>query len=156
MIALPVTDPVKSEIWDPATTTYDSIWPSGGAVTTTYVLVKPGYTLSDGTKNFFGIVVWNTNTIGHVYSVRVGSAGANFRNVVAGAVASRTSGFANRSGGSTGSGDTGGGIAPRPRPHPVGDHEHSWFSVDELNNAVLNAQAIHNATVNMLNWAPAK
>jgi hypothetical protein len=148
-----ISSPVTSEGWSAGKQDINDIWPANSGITSCYTLMKPGYTLADGTRTFFAIVVWNTSTIGHVYYIHAGTDGQDFRNIVNQANATRTFGFSSRAAGLAGNADN--NVPPIPRPHIGGD---GWsVSAAELNNALDAAIQIDDSIQGpngFLTWAP--
>lgn len=125
---------------------YDAIWPTGQGIDTTYVLIKKGYPAQNGDPaTFLAFVVWDNNTLGHVYQVHYGTEGQDFRETVAGALAVRTANNLDHSGGSTGSGEGGTVI---PRPHPSGGDPQVIVSPQEVLNALNTSAALDDAVRN--------
>jgi hypothetical protein len=139
-----------SVAWEPGKTDGNDIWPTGQGITTTQVMIKGGPDSTTG-PTFIAFVVWNGNFVGKIFRVHAGSDGVDFRQVVAGINATRTFGFPDREGSSTGNG-TNGPVTPLPHPNVDGA---ITFPPAYLNNVKTNALIIHGATADFLNYAGA-
>jgi len=135
-----ITSQMLTEFWGPEKTDVNGIWPLNQGITSTYVMLKGAPPDVNGNGQFFGFVIWNNTTVGHVYRVRRGNDGGNFRATVNQAMM-RTNNHFDWDAGTAGSVE----IPPPPRPGPNGDGDFMIFP-SELDNAKVNAHIIHDAT----------
>ncbi|HEX5058218.1 MAG TPA: hypothetical protein VFV99_02605 [Kofleriaceae bacterium] len=143
----------ETEDWDPGTATNASIWPTTYGnppvtITNTSVLVKGAPPDSNGNPQFLAFVVWNTNFVGHIWLVKKGAEGVNFKGVMLNSFAAQTAGHAGFQSLFAGNVDT---DPPVPRgPGPTIDQY--WIEQPELNNAKINSQTMIGAIENFTNF----
>jgi hypothetical protein len=122
------------------------IWPSGGTITSAYVLIRSAPDMS-GNAAYFAFVVWNGTTVGRILQVQAGAPnGTDLRATISNITATRTFGFPDRSAGSTGNA----GSTPTPQPHPNVDGTFH-FTGKFLGGVASKAATIQNFTENFEN-----
>ena len=93
----------------------NNIWPLEGRITSLQILLRGGPDRAEHRiQTFLAFVVWNRTTVGRIYRVDFGAAGADFRAVSSNIIAGRTSSLPDTSAGSSGTGLG----SPAPAPHP--------------------------------------
>lgn len=138
-----LTERSSSEPWD-TKNTVDDIWPDGANQCQVLYRKGPAY---NGAASFLAFVVWNHNTVGHVYWIPVGPLGTDFKSTFNTAFSQRTNTPNNPLGDHWGGGTGGGGVGTPPAPHPQ-VNDPLVFSNAYLNAAKTAAAAIDNADAN--------
>jgi hypothetical protein len=138
-----LVDATRSEDWYAGKQTIDDLWPSNQGITSMQILTRRGPDRTDGTKTFIAVVVWNHDTVGHIYWVSRGTDGSDFSSLRDNTLATRCNSNPDHDGGSDGTPYA--GTPPVPHPNVSG---YLSFTVDAtfLQNAKDAAVALDNAT----------
>lgn len=126
--------------WDPSTMDGTDIWPAGLSVTHTQILIRKGPAAANGDPQYLAFVVWNHDTIGHIYLIPTGSTiGSDFMHTWQVAFVNRDTTLENNNifyhgGGSDGSPTSGTGT-PTPHPNVTGAYIFGGYYLGSLKTA---------------------